>query len=130
MQETQLKCSIAASKEFVPPSFGDPAELGSTSELLALPEESLPCVCVFLAHLLQLCLDLQMAPLGDMGLWVLLAWSGDQELPTHRDMQQALLRRAQWDWVPLESKQGCAGNRYPGVNLQMWFLVWLSEALC
>lgn len=43
----------AAWKDFVSPSFGYPAELGSTFKLLALPEESLPCVFVCLAHLLQ-----------------------------------------------------------------------------
>lgn len=61
------------------------------------------------------------------------------ELPTHRDMEQVLLRRArfpigqqaQWDWVPLESKRGAVqGTGLPGVHLQMCFLPWLGEAPC
>lgn len=61
------------------------------------------------------------------------------ELPTHRDTEQVLLRRArfpigqqtQWDWVPLESKWGAVQETgLPGVHLQMCFLTRLSEAPC
>jgi len=45
LQETQLERLTATWKDFVPPGFGDPAELGSSLQCLALPEESLPCLC-------------------------------------------------------------------------------------
>ncbi|XP_039552824.1 selenocysteine lyase isoform X3 [Passer montanus] len=104
----ELECSIASWKEFVPPSFGYPAELGSTFELLALPEESLPCVCVCLAHLLQPCLGLQMAPFGDVGT----------ALPSAAELrgcpgggaERAAAERGAWHHTG-RCGQGCAGPR-------------------
>lgn len=119
----------AAGKDFVPPGSGDPAELGSSLQRLVLPEGSLPYVCVCLAHLFKLNLDLQQAPLGVCeDNWCF--WAGLKqcpvdmaELPTHRDMEEALPwgkgrihhRAARPVGAGGFGKQAgrCAGDRFP-----------------
>lgn len=53
LQETQWERLTAAGNEFVPPGSGDPAELQSSLQHLALPEKSLPYVHVCLAYQLK-----------------------------------------------------------------------------
>lgn len=145
MQEAQLERLTAAWKGFVPPGFGDPGELGSTLQCLALPEDSLPYVRVCLAHLLKPNLGLQRAPLGVCGdsrcFWPGLEQCpvDTAELPTHGDVGEVLPWRertrsiigqqAQWEQVPLEREQGTVQETgLPGVHLQMCSLLRLGEA--
>ena len=123
LQETELERLTAAWKDFVPPGFGDLAELGSTLQRLALPEERLPYVRVCLAHPLKLKLGLQRAPLGVCGDSRCF-WPGLEqcpvdmaELPTHGDTgeippwrgraRSTIGQQAQREQVPLESEQVC-----------------------
>lgn len=118
----------AAGKDFVPSGSGDPAELASALQCLVLPEGSLPYIRVCLAHPFTPKLDLLQAPLGvceDSRCF----WAGLEqcpvdvaELPTHRDMGEALPwgkgqihHRATWPvGAGAFGKQTgcCAGDRF------------------